>query len=47
MNSTIDEAIGLIKSGSNLFIQTGAAAPQQLIKGLISRAYELRDITIY
>jgi 4-hydroxybutyrate CoA-transferase len=47
MNSTIDEAIGLIKSGSNLFIQTGAAAPQQLIKGLISRAYELSDITIY
>ncbi len=47
MYSTISEAIGLIKPGSNLFIQTAAAAPQQLIKGLISRAQELSDITIY
>ena len=36
-----------IQSGSNLFIQTGAAAPQQLIRGLMERANEIRDITIY
>jgi len=47
MNSTIEEAIGLIRPGSNLFIQSAAAAPQRLIKGLISRARELSDITIY
>ncbi|HTS45432.1 MAG TPA: hypothetical protein VMH01_13625, partial [Puia sp.] len=41
------EAIGQIKSGSSLFIQTAAAAPQQLISELVSRANELRDITIY
>jgi len=47
MFSTISQAVGLIKSGSNIFIQTAAAAPQQLIKGLVSRSNELRDITIY
>jgi acyl-CoA hydrolase len=47
MFSTISEAVGLVKSGTNLFIQTGAAAPQRLIKGLVSRSHELHDITIY
>ncbi len=37
----------MIRSGSNLFIQTGAAAPQQLIQGLVERVNELNDITIY
>lgn len=36
-----------IKSGNNVFIQTGAAAPQQLIRGLMQQAAGLRDITIY
>jgi 4-hydroxybutyrate CoA-transferase len=43
----LDKAIERIYSGSNLFIQTGAAAPQQLIRGLMKRAGELKDITIY
>jgi 4-hydroxybutyrate CoA-transferase len=47
MNQSLENAMDLIKSGSNLFIQTGAAAPQQLIRGLMSKAKELRDITIY
>ena len=47
MKCTVDEAIGLIKPGSKLFIQSAAAAPQQLIKGLISRAHQLSNITIY
>ena len=47
MYSTAKEAISLIKSGSNLFIQTAAAAPQQLIGELVKRADDLRDITIY
>ena len=37
----------MVKSGHHLFIQTGAAAPQQLIRGLMERADQLRDITIY
>ncbi len=47
MYQSLDNALNLVKSGSNIFIQTGAAAPQQLIKGLMNRAYSLRDITIY
>jgi acyl-CoA hydrolase len=47
MYKTLEEAVGLIKSGSNIFIHTAAAAPQQLIKGLTARARELSDITIY
>ena len=47
MYQSLDNALNLVKSGSNIFIQTGAAAPQQLIKGLMNRAYGLRDITIY
>lgn len=47
MFSTLSEAMDLVKPGSNLFIQTAGAAPQQLIKGLVERANELHDITIY
>jgi 4-hydroxybutyrate CoA-transferase len=47
MYQSLENAMDLIKSGSNLFIQTGAAAPQQLIGGLMTKASELRDITIY
>lgn len=47
MYKSLEEAVGLIKSGSNIFIQTAAAAPQQLIKALTARAHELSDITIY
>jgi 4-hydroxybutyrate CoA-transferase len=47
MYLTLERAMERIRSGSNLFIQTGAAAPQQLIRGLMERAHELRDVTIY
>ena len=47
MYLTLERAMERIKSGSNLFIQTGAAAPHQLIRGLMERAHELRDIIIY
>jgi 4-hydroxybutyrate CoA-transferase len=47
MHQSLENAMDLVKSGSNIFIQTGAAAPQQLIRGLIKRAPGLRDITIY
>ncbi|MBS1934127.1 MAG: acetyl-CoA hydrolase/transferase family protein [Bacteroidetes bacterium] len=44
--STVD-AVSIIKSNSNIFIQTAAAAPQQLIKAMVARANELSHITIY
>ncbi|HEY4875543.1 MAG TPA: acetyl-CoA hydrolase/transferase C-terminal domain-containing protein [Puia sp.] len=47
MYSTIEDAVSIIKSGSNIYIQTAAAAPQQLINALTSRAHELSDVTIY
>jgi acyl-CoA hydrolase len=47
MYQSLENAMDLVKSGSNIFIQTGAAAPQQLIRGLMKQASGLRDITIY
>ena len=47
MYHSLESAMALIKPKSNLFIQTGAAAPQQLIRGLVARAGELSDIIIY
>jgi hypothetical protein len=44
---SLEDAMDLIESGNNLFIQTGAAAPQELIRGLMAKAHKLRDITIY
>jgi len=41
------QAVRQISSGSNLFIQTAAAAPQQLIKALAARAGELKNVSIY
>ena len=37
----------LIRSGSNVFIQTAAAAPQQLIQAMVARAGSLHDVSIY
>ncbi|MBS1946565.1 MAG: acetyl-CoA hydrolase/transferase family protein [Bacteroidetes bacterium] len=47
MYTTADEAVRIIKSGSHVFIQTAAAAPQQLVKAMTARAPELRDVSIY
>lgn len=47
MYLTSEQAVSQIKSGSNLFIQTAAAAPQQLIRSLAARGNALSDITIY
>ena len=47
MYSTVEEAVNIIKPNSKVFIQTAAAAPQQLIKAMTARAHELREITIY
>jgi acyl-CoA hydrolase len=41
------QAVRQISSGSNLFIQTAAAAPQQLIKALAASAGDLQNVSIY
>ncbi|MEO8582803.1 MAG: acetyl-CoA hydrolase/transferase C-terminal domain-containing protein [Flavitalea sp.] len=41
------EAMSQIGSGSHLFIQTAAAAPQQLIDALVERRNELENMSIY
>jgi 4-hydroxybutyrate CoA-transferase len=47
MYTSLQEAVAIIKPGSNIFIQTAAAAPQQLINALVSRSHELDNMTIY
>jgi acyl-CoA hydrolase len=41
------EAVSIIRSGDKVFIHTGAAAPQILVKALAERADELRGVQIY
>lgn len=41
-----DEAVKLIESGNRVFIHSVAAAPQQLIKAMVNRADELRNVEI-
>ena len=44
---TAEEAIKQIKPGNRVFIQTAAAAPQQLIKALVAAAGHLTNVSIY
>ena len=45
--TTAMEALSLLKSGDKVFIQTAAAAPQQLINAMIDSADRLNDVSIY
>src|SRR5450432_4587244 len=47
MYQSLEDAMSLIRPGQKLFIQTGAAAPQELIRGLMEKANELDNMTIY
>lgn len=42
-----DEALGHVKSGDHIYIQSNAAAPSVLIEALVKRAPELRDVSIF
>lgn len=44
---TLTEAISQVKSGDNIFIHMASAAPQQLIKELVTHHTELTNITVY
>jgi len=41
------DAVSMIRSGDNVFIQGAAATPYQLITALVARAHELKNISIY
>lgn len=44
---TADEAVKVIKSGDNVVIQPGCAAPLGLIKAMVNRKDELFDVNLY
>lgn len=44
--TSLEKAASVIKSGDRVFIQSVAAAPQQLIKAMAARAADLRDVEI-
>lgn len=41
-----EEALGLVRSGMRVFVQTAAAAPKSLVAALVGRAPELRGVEI-
>ncbi len=41
------EALSILKSGDNVFIQTAAAAPQQLIHAMTERGKSLENVSVY
>lgn len=41
------EALSVLKSGDNVFIQTAAAAPQQLIFAMTEKGKSLQNVSIY
>jgi len=45
--SSADEAIKLVKSNDKIFIHSGVTAPQSLIKALVKRASDLRNVNIF
>jgi acetyl-CoA hydrolase len=44
---TADEAVGHIKSGDNIVIQPGCAAPIELINAMVNRKDELENVSLY
>lgn len=46
-HTSADEALGLLKSGQNVFIHSVAAAPRILIDAMVKRAEDLRDVKIF
>jgi len=42
-----DEALKMINSGDNVVVQPGCAAPMELIRALVKRKDELKDVNIY
>lgn len=47
MYTSPEEALELLESGNHVFIQSVAAAPRALIKAMVARAGELKEIKIF
>ena len=45
--STAEQALSVLKSGHNVFVQTASAAPQQLIRAMVENSSNLSNISIY
>jgi 4-hydroxybutyrate CoA-transferase len=43
---TAEQALGVVKSGQRVYIHQGCAEPEALVKALIARAPELRDVEV-
>ena len=43
---TAEEAVKIIQSGDRVMIQGGSATPQALIRAMVARAAELRNVEI-
>ena len=41
-----DEAVRAIQSGTSVYIHPGCAEPEQLVRAMVRRAPELRDVTV-
>jgi acetyl-CoA hydrolase len=44
--TTAEQAAGTIRSGHNVWIHAGCANPEELVRAMVSRAGELRDVTV-
>jgi acyl-CoA hydrolase len=42
-----DEVVKLVKTNDHVFIHSGVSTPQQLVKALVKRANELKNVNIY
>ncbi len=45
--TTAQQALSVLKSGNNVFVQTASAAPQQLIRAMVDNFSNLSNISIY
>ncbi len=44
---TADEAVQCVRSGQNVLVGSGCAAPQELLRSLVKRAPEVSDVELY
>lgn len=45
--TTADEAVKHIKSGDHVVVQPGCACPNELVRAMVKRKDELKDVTLY
>ncbi|MEK7389227.1 MAG: GNAT family N-acetyltransferase [Elusimicrobiota bacterium] len=44
---SVEQALGVVRSGQHLFVGSGCAEPELLVKALVARAGELHDVEIF